>query len=140
VEALAAPLGDPGGGPRRKQHPLDMHVLEAGIVERLANHLLDRDRRRATGVGRADQDTRRVRRDAADDAEVGDGQDGDFGIGDSFEHGHDRRFVDAHFFCDPTHDAILHPFERQRDALADADAHRRERALAAGPLQFLGGG
>src|SRR4051794_32918041 len=34
----------------------------------------------------------------------------------------------------------LHSFERERDALADADAHRRERKLAAGPLQFLSRG
>src|SRR5690242_7194221 len=34
----------------------------------------------------------------------------------------------------------LHPFERERDSLADADAHGRERQLAARALQFLGRG
>src|SRR4051794_39666501 len=34
----------------------------------------------------------------------------------------------------------LHPFERQRDSLADADAHGRERELAAAPPELLRGG
>src|SRR5690242_17559885 len=34
----------------------------------------------------------------------------------------------------------LHPFERERDSLADADAHGRERQLAAGALELLGCG
>src|SRR5690348_16328526 len=40
----------------------------------------------------------------------------------------------------PPTSSILHPFERQRDSLADADAHCGERELAAGPLQLLGRG
>ena len=56
--------------------------------------ILDRDRRRAAGVGRADQHPRRIVGDPADDAEVGDRQHRDFGIGHGLEHGHDRRFVD----------------------------------------------
>src|SRR4029079_4477824 len=35
---------------------------------------------------------------------------------------------------------ILHPFERERDSLADSDAHGRKRELAAGLLQLLGRG
>src|SRR3954453_13750327 len=34
----------------------------------------------------------------------------------------------------------LHPFEREGDSLADADAHGRQRELTAVPLQLLGGG
>src|SRR6478672_6680158 len=34
---------------------------------------------------------------------------------------------------------MLHPFERERDALADADAHRREGALATVPMKLLRG-
>src|SRR5437763_5791411 len=33
---------------------------------------------------------------------------------------------------------ILHPFERERDSLADADAHGGKRELAAGALKLLG--
>src|SRR5690349_23369877 len=33
---------------------------------------------------------------------------------------------------------ILHPFERERDSLTDADAHRRQREFSAGPLELLG--
>src|SRR5690349_2399153 len=33
---------------------------------------------------------------------------------------------------------ILHPFERQRDSLSDADAHGGQRELAAGPLELFG--
>src|SRR4029079_3072116 len=33
---------------------------------------------------------------------------------------------------------MLHPFERERDSLADADAHGRKRELAAIALQLLG--
>ena len=35
---------------------------------------------------------------------------------------------------------IIHPSERERDSLADADAHGRKRQLSAGPLKLLGGG
>src|SRR4051794_3757736 len=35
---------------------------------------------------------------------------------------------------------MLHPFERERDSLADADAHRRQAELAAAALKLLGGG
>src|SRR6476661_5766244 len=34
----------------------------------------------------------------------------------------------------------LHPFERERDSLADADAHGRERELSAAALELLGCG
>src|SRR5437763_6667076 len=44
------------------------------------------------------------------------------------------------FSATPPMRSILHPFERERDSLADADAHGGERALAAGSLQLLGGG
>src|SRR5690348_13298189 len=35
---------------------------------------------------------------------------------------------------------ILHPFERERDSLADADAHGRESELPAAALKLLGSG
>src|SRR4051794_39787183 len=44
------------------------------------------------------------------------------------------------FIATPPMATILHPFERQRDSLADADAHGRKSELAAGPLKLLGGG
>src|SRR5690348_18198013 len=40
----------------------------------------------------------------------------------------------------PPMDSILHPFERQRDSLADADTHGRKRELAATALKLLGRG
>src|SRR5438270_6049409 len=42
------------------------------------------------------------------------------------------------FSATPPMAAILHPFERQRDSLADADAHGRKGELASGPLELLG--
>jgi len=36
--------------------------------------------------------------------------------------------------------SLLHPFERERDSLADADAHGGEASLAAGPLLEACGG
>ena len=138
VEPLAPALRDPVGRPRREQHPLDMHVLEPGFVERLADRHFDRHGRRAAGVGRADPNARRIVDEAADDAEVGDGQHRDLGIGNILEHGHDRRFIDLG--CDRTHAPSLHLLQRERDSLADADAHGGERELAAGALQLLGRG
>src|SRR5690242_17616711 len=35
---------------------------------------------------------------------------------------------------------ILHPFERERDSLADTDAHRGQSELTAAPLELLGSG
>ena len=85
--------------------------------------MLDGDGRRAAGVGRGDADPRRVVGEAADDAEVGDRDSRNFRVHDLVEHGHDRRLVQHR---DVAHAVGLHPFERQRDALADADAHGRE--------------
>src|SRR5919112_210448 len=36
--------------------------------------------------------------------------------------------------------AMLHPFEGERDALSDSDAHSRESELATVPLKLLGRG
>src|SRR5438270_12770471 len=44
------------------------------------------------------------------------------------------------FVATPPMANLLHPFERERDSLADADAHGGERELAAGPLKLLRGG
>src|SRR4051812_28411671 len=44
------------------------------------------------------------------------------------------------FVATPPMMEILHPFERERDSLTDADAHRRKRELAAAALQLLGRG
>src|SRR5436305_14382376 len=44
------------------------------------------------------------------------------------------------FVATPPMPNLLHPFERQRDSLADADAHGGARELAAGPLKLLGRG
>ena len=74
---------------------------------------------------------------AANDAEVGDRDDRNFRVGHLVEHGHDRRLVERR---DVAHAAGLHPFQRERDALSDADAHGRQRMAAAAPLQFLGRG
>src|SRR5204863_29025 len=85
---------------------LGVDVIEPGLIERLADQILDRDGGRTPVVGRADQDPRRILTDAADDAEVSDRQNGNFGIGNALEHGHDRALVDSRFFRDPTHGAI----------------------------------
>src|SRR4051794_30239647 len=42
------------------------------------------------------------------------------------------------FSATPPMTSILYPFERQRDSLADADAHGRKRALASGALELFG--
>src|SRR5881275_945443 len=44
------------------------------------------------------------------------------------------------FVATPPMATILHPFERQRDSLANADAHGGKRELAAGALKLLGRG
>src|SRR5437763_12432547 len=44
------------------------------------------------------------------------------------------------FSMTPPMGSILHPFERERDSLTHADAHRGERALAAGASELLGRG
>src|SRR4051794_20949513 len=44
------------------------------------------------------------------------------------------------FSATPPMASILHPFERERDSLADADAHGGEAKPAAGSLKLLGRG
>ena len=42
--------------------------------------------------------------------------------------------------CDLGHGRNLHPFERERDSLADADAHGGQPGRTAVPLQLFGRG
>ena len=127
LEPLPAALGDPVGGPGREEHAFDPDRIEARLVEGFANRRFDRDRRRAAGIGRGDQHSRRVVATPRTMPRSVIDRTGISGSGTVIEDGEDRGLVHG-----------SHPLQRQRDSLADADAHGRERELAAGALQLLG--
>lgn len=89
-EFLASGLAEPIGCPGRAEYGTDGGVMDAVLLEGGADIDFDGIHGGATGVGGGDDDFDTVGFDAVDgpdDAEVYDGEYGDFGIGDSFEYG-----------------------------------------------------